>query len=107
MSNTQTRWILAGSLLSALAGCDVSVVDCDKKPDAAICQDDPDDENDAGDPDDEDDAGKPLDGGKDAGKDSGASGDAGKDGGATGTDPSRSRGASGSWCEARRSGRPI
>jgi hypothetical protein len=88
MSTMQTRWILATSLLAAIAGCDVTVHDCKKEPEAEICQDDEDDDEDAGEEpiDEEDasvDAGK-RDAGADAGKDGGTSADAGKDGGSSG-----------------------
>lgn len=88
MSMMQTRWILAGSLLAAVAGCDVDIVDCDKEPDAKVCQDDDtgdgdDVDDDAGDEPGED-AGK-SDAGKtdagDAGKSDASTTDAGKDGG--------------------------
>jgi hypothetical protein len=90
MSMMQTRWILASCLLASIAGCDVDVIDCDKEPDAKICQDDEDDDEDAGDEpvDDEDgsvDGGK-RDGGADASSDGGSSQDgstdASSDGGA-------------------------
>lgn len=89
MSMMQTRWILASSLLAAIAGCDVTVHDCDKEPDAKICQDDDDFDFDAGDePDDEEDGGSndggKLDGGADASKDGGSGPDASKDASADG-----------------------
>lgn len=70
-----------------MAGCDVDVIDCDKEPDAKICQPDDEDE-DAGDErvEDEDaevDAGK-LDGGPDASKDGGGNQDAANDGSSDG-----------------------
>ena len=90
MSNTQTRWILAGSLLTELAGCEITKVNCNKTPDADICQDDED--IDAGDLFDDDagdsgsmDGGAKADGSTDAGKDGSTASDASRD---TGTDAS-------------------
>jgi hypothetical protein len=77
MSANQNRSILAASLLLAgVVGCDIDVHDCDKEPDAEICQED----EDAGEPDPEDDGGIDAgrsDGGSDGGRD--ASSDAGRD----------------------------
>jgi hypothetical protein len=77
MSMTQTRWILASSLLGLMAGCDVTVTDCDEEPDAEICQDDIEDEDASGEEEVDADA---RDGGRDAGRDGGSQ-DAGRDGG--------------------------
>jgi hypothetical protein len=101
MSATHNRSIFVASLLvTGLAGCDVTVHDCTKEPDAKICLDDEEDEDAGDEPIDEDgsidagksDGGTKSDGGADAGKnDGGTSADGGKDGstdGATSADSS-------------------
>ena len=91
MSTRQTRWILTGSLLMALAACDVDVIDCDEEPEAKICQDDEEDLDAGDEPTDEEDAdvdaSKTLDAGSDASTDGGTGNDASVDG-ATGSDSS-------------------
>jgi hypothetical protein len=80
MSAKSYRWLLLGTLAvgAATSGCDgITTVNCDKEPDADICQDDP--EDDAGDDWPDEDGGTAADGGKaDAGKTDAATSDAGK-----------------------------
>jgi hypothetical protein len=90
MINEQIRWILAGSLVLALAGCEVSVGDC-RKDDAGECVDLFPDEEDAG---DDEDGGR-TDGGRTDGGRADGGGDGGRDGGIDGSSPGNDAGQSG------------